>query len=242
MAVADAARRRTRRPGPRQVLADAIGERDLTGARDVAAVIDARIRRRTGALVPRPAGPWSAQVPAIADPERRAYADQIAAAMDARKERIGEHAAASALPWAVAALGPVPDDPAARLDWQQRAASVGAYRELSGYARPRRPGRPRTRRSRPGPARRLARGAGRPRPGRRARRPRHARRDAAAPARHLPRRNRLGAAMDRHELRQARIAARDARLAALRAAAEAAPPAAGASTSSQPAAGPGGQL
>ena len=29
-----------------------------------------------GALVPAPAGPWSAQVPAIADPERRAYADR----------------------------------------------------------------------------------------------------------------------------------------------------------------------
>ena len=41
---------------------------------------------------PLPAGPWSAQVPAIAEPERRAYATQIAALMDARKERIGEHA------------------------------------------------------------------------------------------------------------------------------------------------------
>ena len=56
--------------------------------------------------------------------------------MDARKERIGEHAAESALPWAVSALGPVPDDPVARLEWQQRAASIGAYRELSGYDHP----------------------------------------------------------------------------------------------------------
>ena len=39
----------------RQVLADAVGQRDLTGARDIAAVIDARIRRRIGALVPLPA-------------------------------------------------------------------------------------------------------------------------------------------------------------------------------------------
>lgn len=56
--------------------------------------------------------------------------------MDARKKRIGEYAASSALPWAVGSLGPVPDDPAARLEWQQRAASVGAYRELSGYSQP----------------------------------------------------------------------------------------------------------
>jgi hypothetical protein len=109
---------------------------DLTGTRDVAAVIDARLRRRTGAIVPRPAGPWTEQLPAIADPERREFAAQIAAAMDARKDRIGEYAADSAFPWAVGALGPVPDDPAARLAWQQRAASIGAWRELSGYHHP----------------------------------------------------------------------------------------------------------
>jgi hypothetical protein len=77
----------------RQVLAGAVGERDLTGARDIAAVIDARVRRRVGTLVPLPSPKWSAQVPAIADAERGAYAGQIAALMDARKERIGEHAA-----------------------------------------------------------------------------------------------------------------------------------------------------
>ena len=59
---------------PAQVLADAIAEQDLAGARDVAAVIDARLRHRLGTLVPLPAGPWSAQVPALADPDRRAYA------------------------------------------------------------------------------------------------------------------------------------------------------------------------
>jgi hypothetical protein len=121
---------------PRRVLADAVGERDLVGARDISAVIDARIRRRTGTLMPLQAHPWSAQPTGITDPERRAYAEQVAALMDARKERIGEHAASSALSWATGSLGPVPDDPAARLEWQQRAASVGAYRELSGYSQP----------------------------------------------------------------------------------------------------------
>ena len=120
----------------RQVLAQAIGERDLAGARGVPAVVDARIRYRLGRLVPRPAGPWSAQVPGIADPDRRSYATQIAALMDARKDRIGEHAAEHALPWAVAALDPVPTHPPDRLDWQRRAASIGAWRELSGYRDP----------------------------------------------------------------------------------------------------------
>jgi hypothetical protein len=56
--------------------------------------------------------------------------------MDARKDRIGEHPADNELPWAVSALGPVPDHPVDRLEWQQRAASIGAWRELAGYAHP----------------------------------------------------------------------------------------------------------
>jgi len=56
--------------------------------------------------------------------------------MDARKDRIGEHAAEHALPWAVSALGPVPAHPVDRLDWQRRASSLGAWRELSGHDHP----------------------------------------------------------------------------------------------------------
>ena len=119
----------------RHVLAAAVAERDLAGARDLPAVVDSRIRRRAGALVPLPAPAWSQQVPEISDPGRRAYLAEVAALMDARKERIGVHAA-SALPWAVGVLGPVPDDLAGRLEWRRKAASAGAYRELSGYDDP----------------------------------------------------------------------------------------------------------
>jgi len=122
-----------------QALAAAIGERDLAGARDISSVIDARLRHRVGSLVPLPPGSWSGQLPAIADPERRAYAAQIAALMDARKDRIGEHAAEHAPPWAITALGPVPGHPLDRLDWQRRASSIGAWRELSGYDHPTEP-------------------------------------------------------------------------------------------------------
>jgi hypothetical protein len=121
---------------PARILSAAIAGRDLAGSRDISAVLGARLRLRLDALVPFPPGPWSAQVPAIADPGRRAYVTEIAALMDARKDRIGEHAAEHALPWAVTALGPVPADPADRRDWQQRASSIGAYRELSGYDHP----------------------------------------------------------------------------------------------------------
>jgi hypothetical protein len=120
---------------PGEILARAVAERSLVGARDVAAVIDARIRRGYD-LVPLAAAPWSAQVPETSDPERSLFLTQLAAVMDDRRRRIGEHAAASSLPWAVAALGPVPDEPAARLAWQQKAAAIGAYRELSGHDHP----------------------------------------------------------------------------------------------------------
>jgi hypothetical protein len=121
---------------PAGVLADAIAERDLAGSRDIAAVLDARIRHRTGTPVPLPPRPWSAQVPALADPDRHAYLAEIAALMDARKDRIGEHAASHPPAWATAALGAVPAHPLDRLEWQKRAASLGAWRELSGYGHP----------------------------------------------------------------------------------------------------------
>ena len=121
---------------PARALADAIAERDLAGSRDIAAVLDARIRHRLGALVPLPPRPWSEQVPALADPERQAYVAEIAALMDARKDRIGEHAAGHPPAWATTALGPVPAHPLDRLGWQQRAAAIGAWRELSGYDHP----------------------------------------------------------------------------------------------------------
>ena len=121
---------------PAVVLAAAIAERDLAGSRDIAAVIDARLRHRLSALVPLPPRPWSEQVPALADPERRAYVAEIAALMDARTDRIGEHAASHPPAWATAALGPVPAHPPGRLEWQKRAAAIGAWRELSGYDDP----------------------------------------------------------------------------------------------------------
>ena len=63
---------------------------------------------------------------------------RLPGSQDARSgsSRSGEPAACSALPWAVSALGRVPEHPAARLDWQRRAASIAAWRELSGYHHP----------------------------------------------------------------------------------------------------------
>lgn len=115
-----------------QVASDAITAAPLTGARDVAAVIDARIRRATAGIAPARWRPWSDRVPQIAAPDQQKFVTEVAAAMDSRRARIGEHAAETSPAWAVNAIGPVPDDPLERLDWTERASARGTYRELHG--------------------------------------------------------------------------------------------------------------
>jgi hypothetical protein len=118
------------------VIRTAIASRDLAGSRDIASVLDARIRQRVGPLLPQPQGAWAARVPPLADPGRRAHLAEIATMMDDRTQRLGQHAAAAAPAWAITALGPVPTDPAERRGWETKAASIAAYREMYGYHHP----------------------------------------------------------------------------------------------------------
>jgi conjugative relaxase-like TrwC/TraI family protein len=121
---------------PAEVIGTAAAARDLAGARDIAAVLDARIRPRVHPLLPRPQGCWSRRVPDLPDPDRRAYLAQIAAMLDDRTRHLGQHAAKTAPAWAITALGPVPADPAARRDWEHKASTIAAYREMYGYEHP----------------------------------------------------------------------------------------------------------
>ena len=115
------------------VLRDAVEAGPLTGSRHLARVIDARVRRRLKDTVPQPPGRWAGRVPDMGDPDLDRYMTDLAAAMDDRTRRIGEHAVAERPAWAIRALGDVPADPARRVGWQERAATLGAYRELYGY-------------------------------------------------------------------------------------------------------------
>ena len=121
---------------PAEVTRTAIASRDLAGARDIASVLDARIRPRVDPLLPQPQGPWAERVPQLPAPERRAYLAEIAAMMDDRKLRLGQHAAQIAPTWAITALGPVPDDVVGRQEWERKASSIAAYREMYGYNHP----------------------------------------------------------------------------------------------------------
>ena len=124
---------------PAVAVRSAVASRDLSGARDIPAVIDARLRRSVHGLAPRPCFRWSDRVPRVADPEIGSYLAELAALMEERRERIGSHAAQHSPSWAVNALGPVPDDPGERTLWRERASAVGAYRELFGYDDERQP-------------------------------------------------------------------------------------------------------
>jgi hypothetical protein len=121
---------------PADVIRTAIASRDLAGSRDITAVIDARIRLRIDPLLPQPRGPWTSRVPQLLDPARHAYLTGIAAMMDDRTRRLGQHTALTAPAWAITALGQVSADAATRQDWVRKAASIAAYREMYGYHHP----------------------------------------------------------------------------------------------------------
>ncbi len=121
---------------PAEVISAAVAERDLAGARDIASVLDARIRARVDPLSPQPQGCWTGRVPHLPDPGRQAYLAEIAAMMDDRTRRLGQHTAQTSPTWAVNTLGLVPASQPARRAWEQKAASIAGYREMHGYDHP----------------------------------------------------------------------------------------------------------
>src|SRR5262249_30738331 len=106
--------------------------RTLADARSVAAVLDARMRKIVNPLVPLPQKPWTDRPRQFDPPKIAEYEARLRQAMAARADRLGEHAVQSSPAWALSALGPVPDDPVERLDWQNRATKIATYRELYG--------------------------------------------------------------------------------------------------------------
>jgi hypothetical protein len=118
------------------VLRQAAESRALTGARDVARVLDARVRWSLQGLQPEIPGRWAEQVPDMGDPELQRYMTELAAAMDERTQRLGEHTAQEQPIWATQTLGEIPHNPAGRAAWEERASTVAAYRELYGYSHP----------------------------------------------------------------------------------------------------------
>lgn len=120
---------------PAETIARAAARGPLDTAESMAKVIDWRIKQVTTGLAAQPVAVWSERVPQTSDADTDRYAAELAAAMDDRTRRLGEHAAEHPPTWATA-LGPVPEHPLDRADWEAKAAQVAAYREMWGHSHP----------------------------------------------------------------------------------------------------------
>ena len=116
-------------------LCRAIAAGQLADAESVAKVIDWRIRQHTAGMPALPARPWADQVRQTGDPDMDRYWQELAEAMTDRQRRLGEHAAEHRPPW-TQPLGPVPDHPVDRADWEHKASLVAAYREMWDHTHP----------------------------------------------------------------------------------------------------------
>jgi len=85
-----------------------------------------------GTLTPRLAS-YADLIPAHLPDDTRARLQQLADDADDRRRERGERTAVEGPQWAREALGPVPDDPVARVDWEQAAGWAAAHRELAGH-------------------------------------------------------------------------------------------------------------
>jgi conjugative relaxase-like TrwC/TraI family protein len=119
---------------PRAALAEAAAQRSFEDAREITNVLHSRIRSGRDF---HPAGDgYTEWTPRVDDP---AWAHRLALlgkAADTRRADLAHQVATEQPHWAVEAFGAVPDDPAARADWERRAGAVAAHRELAGHDDP----------------------------------------------------------------------------------------------------------
>jgi hypothetical protein len=116
----------------REVLAAAIADRPLDGARNATNVIYSRISDRHRF---DPAGDtWAEWTPKVEDPGWQTYLDRLAVAADARTVELGKDAADELPRWALDAFGLPPAETVDRDNWIADVGSVAAYRDLRQHA------------------------------------------------------------------------------------------------------------
>ncbi|MGH3975265.1 MAG: ATP-dependent DNA helicase, partial [Pseudonocardiaceae bacterium] len=101
---------------PTEVLAAAVSERDLDGARHPAQVLYARIENRLRAELTPTVSSYQDLIPRDLPEEWRPWVTARAQAADQRRQQLGEQIATEAPQWAVEALGAPPEDPTARAE------------------------------------------------------------------------------------------------------------------------------
>ncbi|MBV9024688.1 MAG: relaxase domain-containing protein [Streptomycetaceae bacterium] len=124
----------------KRLLAGAIGMRPMSYPvpENVPALVNWRIDVMLENRTPEnaPAGhSWSDRTPEIPGIEGQ-VAREMAEAMDARRDVLGERLMEEPPEWALRHLGPVPEDVLDRAEWARRAGTVEGYRELYGIDAP----------------------------------------------------------------------------------------------------------
>jgi conjugative relaxase-like TrwC/TraI family protein len=116
--------------GPAEVLREAVTTRSLGSAVSVAQVVAGRIDGRH--TLPVPALDADGPPERLPD-DRQEHIRDLNARLDKRSAELGDVAVAEPPAWAVATLGPVPDDANERNQWARSAGQVAAWREASGW-------------------------------------------------------------------------------------------------------------
>lgn len=117
---------------PLEVLRDAVAQRGFDGAESAAQVLHGRLDKMLdGKLTPQVAR-FSDLIPAQVPQTWEAWLGRHADAADDRRVVLGEEIARQRPQWAIEALGPVPEDPVERLEWEDKAGTAGVVRELLG--------------------------------------------------------------------------------------------------------------
>lgn len=122
---------------PEAVLREAVSDpRGFDDANSVAQVLSARIQsavRREDGTPAAGMQPQTARVPEGLSPTVSTYLHRLHERIADRERELGTQVAVEQPAWALRALGPVPQDPVERLEWERRAGVVAAHREATGW-------------------------------------------------------------------------------------------------------------
>ena len=119
---------------PRALLTEAIGQRSMDDARDVAALLYDRVQNTVARREPErevDLSSYVARTPQLED-ARAEHCMKLAEVIDARRDVLGEQAAVTPPAWALREIGPVPEEPLARMDWERRVGVIERFREERG--------------------------------------------------------------------------------------------------------------
>ncbi len=121
---------------PATVLRAAVEERELGTARSPSQALYSRIENNLDGQLDPKVTSYGDLLPKNIDHTYLEWGQRRAEAADDRRRELGELAAAECPQWAVQTLGPPPDDPIARAEWEHKAGWGASYRELTGREDP----------------------------------------------------------------------------------------------------------